>query len=472
MSRLTPCDEWAEAISAYADGELPGTGRRALEAHLAGCETCRRWLEAVRADQRSYAEAYAAQLPDRAYVDRVVAALPAKQEAPVRRGFTLVEYGVVGAILVVVAAILFPVQSRIPHAREKSRQTACLSNVKQLVLAFQMYAGDHGDRLPLADSWVSAVWPYAKNRGLFVCPTDRKGSTLSYAMPWSMSEAKLGDIPEPERTPIVYDADGSGAFAPRHNGGGNVGFADGHAKWYATPPEGVKVGGALGQPERNYGLAERLRLTYNAGAQIETLDVLAATERARTIIAEQQGFVLDASYADAGSRPTARLSFRAPTSRLDVTLQALCRLGRVLGWQLSGQDVTAQVMAAEAKLRVQAGDLARAETAAMRPRASQANRETVASEERKTTEVRGEAYAQHARTALATVSATFTSPVAHVSPWSATTRAATRGWDCSMRVVGQAAAWAGSLFPLWLPLVLAGLALRFLRRRALSGARA
>jgi prepilin-type N-terminal cleavage/methylation domain-containing protein len=61
------------------------------------------------------------------------------------RGFTLIELLVVIAIIAILAAILFPVFAR---AREKARQTSCLSNVKQLTLGILMYAQDYDERLP------------------------------------------------------------------------------------------------------------------------------------------------------------------------------------------------------------------------------------------------------------------------------------------------------------------------------------
>jgi prepilin-type N-terminal cleavage/methylation domain-containing protein len=60
-------------------------------------------------------------------------------------GFTLIELLVVIAIIAILAAILFPVFAQ---AREKGRQTACLSNCKQLGLALMMYTSDYDDTLP------------------------------------------------------------------------------------------------------------------------------------------------------------------------------------------------------------------------------------------------------------------------------------------------------------------------------------
>ncbi len=64
-----------------------------------------------------------------------------------QHGFTLIELLVVIAIIAILAAILFPVFAR---AKAKALQTTCLSNVRQLALAFQMYASDHDETMPLA----------------------------------------------------------------------------------------------------------------------------------------------------------------------------------------------------------------------------------------------------------------------------------------------------------------------------------
>lgn len=62
-----------------------------------------------------------------------------------RRAFTLIELLVVVAIISILAAVLFPVFAR---AREKARQATCSSNLRQIGLAFALYAQDHDDVLP------------------------------------------------------------------------------------------------------------------------------------------------------------------------------------------------------------------------------------------------------------------------------------------------------------------------------------
>ncbi len=101
-----------------------------------------------------------------------------------RRGFTLIELLVVIAIIAILAAILFPVFAR---AREKARQTSCLSSVKQIALGFLMYSQDYDECMPLALSldggspghvwgnrryWWELTEPYVKNWQLYVCPSD------------------------------------------------------------------------------------------------------------------------------------------------------------------------------------------------------------------------------------------------------------------------------------------------------------
>jgi prepilin-type N-terminal cleavage/methylation domain-containing protein/prepilin-type processing-associated H-X9-DG protein len=104
------------------------------------------------------------------------------------RGFTLIELLVVIAIIAILAAILFPVFAK---AREAARKTSCLSNMKQIGTAAQMYAQDYDEVMPTvifanypAGFWGSPTWnaygwgyiftlldPYTKNTGIYACPS-------------------------------------------------------------------------------------------------------------------------------------------------------------------------------------------------------------------------------------------------------------------------------------------------------------
>ncbi len=93
-----------------------------------------------------------------------------------RAGFTLVELLVVVAIISILVAILFPVFGR---ARENARRISCLSNVRQIGLAYSMYAGDSDERTVRIHSntdcpcWTDLLFPYVKNTNIFSgCPSE------------------------------------------------------------------------------------------------------------------------------------------------------------------------------------------------------------------------------------------------------------------------------------------------------------
>lgn len=216
-----------------------------------------------------------------------------------RKGFTLIELLVVIAIIAILAAILFPVFAK---AREKARQSSCLSNVKQIMLAVMQYAQDYDEITPLGYAGpVTPGWndpngrlmPYMKNTQILTCPSMAGQTTLAYGMhsQWFSAGVSLGSVPSPAGTvylteggvptaataasgpdswvwsttchwqvnfPYNYNSltvngaynDTSQTYYPRrpwptHNGGGNCGFLDGHVKWIKTQSlVGVPYGSA------------------------------------------------------------------------------------------------------------------------------------------------------------------------------------------------------------------------------------
>ncbi len=113
-----------------------------------------------------------------------------------RRAFTLIELLVVIAIIAILAAILFPVFAT---AREKARQTTCLSNMKQLGTAMMMYAQDMdetyvptfygtgaswaGFYYPGNNRWTDGIYPYVKSVGVYTCPSEPLGIVYKPSSP-------------------------------------------------------------------------------------------------------------------------------------------------------------------------------------------------------------------------------------------------------------------------------------------------
>jgi len=143
-----------------------------------------------------------------------------------REGFTLIELLVVIAIIAILMAILVPTLNR---ARELGKRAACLSNLKQLTLAWIMYADDNEGKIVKARvgqtdksgrviAWVGVpgmnesevekianiqeglLFPYARNVRLYRCPTGERGEMVTYSVVASMA----GDKPH-QRTGATED---------------------------------------------------------------------------------------------------------------------------------------------------------------------------------------------------------------------------------------------------------------------------
>jgi len=137
--------------------------------------------------------------------------------------FTIIELLTTISIIAVLGAMLIPA---LVHGREKARTVACVNNHRQVVIAWTLYAGDHGDRLIpnpdstleegqgygwvagnvrmngldtnvdiMADERVSWLAPYVKRVSLYKCPSDDSEFVRSISMNCRMNPTKFDGVP-------------------------------------------------------------------------------------------------------------------------------------------------------------------------------------------------------------------------------------------------------------------------------------
>ena len=173
---------------------------------------------------------------------------------------------------------MFPVFAK---AREKARQSSCLSNLKQLGLATLSYSQDYDELLPMRyyaiaggnGNWMYTLAPYMKSTQIYYCPSTKQASygyntyyldryslsviqspsetvmfgeigqttngTTTYWGEGSLNRpATFGNPPTAPADELNFPVAGDGNYTCRpratHNDGCNITFVDGHTKWMKT----------------------------------------------------------------------------------------------------------------------------------------------------------------------------------------------------------------------------------------------
>lgn len=165
-----------------------------------------------------------------------------------RRGFTLMELLVVIAIIGVLAALLLPT---LATARERARRTTCVNNLRQISMAYEMYAADFYEKFPVSKYAVGGtgtagaktITPfYVNTPGAFWCPSSASRNNAlpdavnsgncenSYSFVFGLTASNKAANPVPMISDSHVYHGGTTGFG-NHKYGVNVLFIDGSVQW-------------------------------------------------------------------------------------------------------------------------------------------------------------------------------------------------------------------------------------------------
>jgi prepilin-type N-terminal cleavage/methylation domain-containing protein len=188
----------------------------------------------------------------------------------VKRGFTLIELLVVVAIIAVLAAILFPVFGK---AKAKARQTTCVSNMRQLALAAEMYGQDNKS-WPDAATWVGDLAEYANgNAKLFNCPADENGDGY-------VSYSYNGLLVDPAGQGVAYSAVVNPSALGVFIDGTSAKYPSGTVVNYSNSDDGVKAGKLVSRHSYCIAYLDGHAESFGRKESTDTEDIYGAYARA------------------------------------------------------------------------------------------------------------------------------------------------------------------------------------------------